>query len=253
VPGLVGDLGKAAELSPLGHMPRRIFPLVVGLALGGVGLGAGPALGEGFLDLYGGVANTESVRVMAGHRRCTSVFLFGSSCSPETKATRDADFDISPEYGIRGGYWFAGFPYVGLAGDLSTFRAEADNVKFHLIPFSLLFMARVPLWRTDEIPGGQLQPYLGLGPTLFYQKATVDYRPEVGQRVKLNSVEVGFDARLGLAWQFHKQVGLFAEYRFTYLPVSADDDDDDFGGARTERVDGRLKTHHLLLGVSIRF
>jgi len=234
-------------------MRRTSIRLVPILALGVVGLGAGRVSGEAFLDLYGGVAKTDSTRAMAGHRRCTSVFLFGSSCSPETKATRDVDFDLSPEYGIRGGYWFPGFPYVGLAGDLSTFRAEGDDVKFHLIPFSLLFMVRAPLLPTDEIPHGQLQPYLGLGPTLFYQKATVDYRPEVGQKIKLNSVEVGFDARLGLTWQFHKRVGLFAEYRFTYLPISADDDDDDFGGARTERVDARLNTHHILLGVSIRF
>jgi hypothetical protein len=221
------------------------------LALGALGLDAGLAWGEGFLDLYGGAAYTESIGVTAGDRTCTT-FLFASSCGPETKATREVDFGLSPEYGIRGGYWFAGFPYLGLAGDLSTFRAEGDDVKFHLIPFSVLLMARIPLLPTEGIPGGRLQPYLGLGPSFFWWKATVDYRPDVDQRVKVNSLDVGFDARAGLTWQFHKHVGLFSEYRYTYLPVAAADDDD-FGGASGERVDARLNTHHLLLGVSIRF
>lgn len=232
-------------------MGSRAILLVPILVVGMVGLAASRASGEAFLDLYGGVAYTEGTGTTAGHRSCTTVFLFASSCGPETKTTREVDFDLSPEYGIRGGYWFAGFPYLGLAGDLSTLRAEGDNVKFHLIPFSVLVMARVPLFRSDEIPGGRLQPYLGFGPSLFWGKATVDYRPEVDQKVKVSSIEVGFDARLGLTWQFHQRVGLFTEYRYTYLPISADDDD--FGGSASERVDARLNTHHLLVGVTIRF
>jgi hypothetical protein len=223
------------------------------LTLGLVLLAAGRASGEGFIDLYGGVAQTESTRVMAGHRFCTSSgsFLFGfsSNCTPETKATRTTEFDLSSEYGIRGGYWFHPVP-VGVAGDLSSFRAEADNVRFQLVPLSLLVMFRAPLLPTDEIPQGQLQPYLGFGPTVFYQKATVDYRPEVDQRVKLNSVEIGFDGRVGLTWQFHPRIGLYGEYRYTYLPISADDDSH---GVRTERVDANLNTHHILMGVTLRF
>jgi hypothetical protein len=117
------------------------------------------------------------------------------------------DFDTSATFGIRGGYWFEPVPWVGVAGDLSTFTADGDEAKFHLIPVSILVMLRLPLLTTDEPPGGRLHPYLGLGPSLVYQKATVDYRPEVDRKVKLSSVEIGFDARLGLGWQFHPAGG----------------------------------------------
>jgi opacity protein-like surface antigen len=230
---------------------RTTVPLVLIMALGVVGLGASRVWGEAFIHLYGGAADTKSTRVTAAHQDCTGSFFFVSFCSPETKATRDVDFDTSATFGIRGGYWFEPVPWVGVAGDLSTFRAEGDEAKFHLIPVSILVMLRLPLLTTDEAPGGRLHPYLGLGPSLVYQKATVDYRPEVDRKVKLSSVEIGFDARLGLAWQFHRRVGLFAEYRFTYVPI--DEEDDSGFNASTERVDARLTTHHVLVGVSIRF
>lgn len=231
-------------------MRRATVVLAATLGFGMALLGASRAWGEPFLDLYGGVAQTDSTHVTAAQRDCDVGFFF-AICGPETKATRDVDFDLSGEYGIRGGYWFEPVPWLGIAGDLSTFRAEGDHVRFRIIPFSILVMARLPLLITDEIPRGRLQPYVGVGPSIFYQDATIDFRPEVAKKIGTSSVEVGLDVRAGLAWQFHRHVGLFAEYRFTYLPISIDKDSD--FGPTTEQVDAKLNTHHFLLGVSIRF
>ena len=98
---------------------------------------------------------------------------------------------------MRGGYWFDSVSWVGVAGDVSFFEAEAHHVRFRIVPVSLLVMLRVPLLVTDEIPGGRLQP----------------------KKVAVRSVEAGFDAHLGLLWQFHRHFGVFAEYRFTHLPM----------------------------------
>ena len=98
---------------------------------------------------------------------------------------------------MRGGYWFDSVSWVGVAGDVSFFEAEAHHVRFRIVPVSLLVMLRVPLLVTDEIPGGRLQP----------------------NKVAVRSVEAGFDAHLGLLWQFHRHFGVFAEYRFTHLPM----------------------------------
>jgi hypothetical protein len=77
-------------------MRRTTVPLVLIMALGVVGLGASRVWGEAFIHLYGGAADTKSTRVTAVHQDCTGSFFFVSFCSPETKATRDVDFDTSP-------------------------------------------------------------------------------------------------------------------------------------------------------------
>ncbi|HET9489113.1 MAG TPA: outer membrane beta-barrel protein [Methylomirabilota bacterium] len=220
------------------------------LAAGAVLLGGRPALAEPFLDLYGGAAQTESARVTAGQRDCDVGFFF-AVCGPETEATRNADFDLSATFGVRGGYWIDPVPWLGVAGDLSTFEADAADVRFRIVPFSVLVMFRLPLLATDEIPRGRLQPYVGVGPSIAYYDTTVDFRPELARKLRFDSVELGLDVRAGLAWQFHPRVGVFTEYRFTYLPIDTDEDSD-FGPIE-ERVDTKLNTHHILMGVSIRF
>ena len=102
---------------------------------------------------------------------------------------------------------------------MSFFEAEANHVRFRIVPVSLLVMLRVPLLVTDEIPGGRLQPYIGIGPSFFYRDSTGDFRPENPKKVAVRSVEAGFDAHLGLLWQLHRHFGVFAEYRFTHLPM----------------------------------
>jgi hypothetical protein len=153
------------------------------------------------------------------------------------------------------GYWFERAPWVGIAGDLSFFEAEGRDAQFTIVPVSLLLMLRLPLLTTQDIPKGRLQPYLGLGPSIFHQDASVDFRPQIGKKVEMGSWGVGLDTRVGLAWQFHRRAALFTEYRFTYLPISTDSETETFGivSPATERLDATLNTHHLLVGVSFRF
>jgi hypothetical protein len=155
-------------------------------------------------------------------------------------------FDPSATFGMRGGYWFDSVSGVGVAGDVSFFEAEANHVRFRIVPVSLLVMLRVPLLVTDEIPGGRLQPYIGIGPSFLYRDSTGDFRPENPKKVAVRSVEAGFDAHLGLLWQFHRHFGVFAEYRFTHLPM-------DGSHKQSTQLNATLETHHLLTGVSFRF
>jgi hypothetical protein len=53
---------------------------------------------------------------------------------------------------VRGGYWIDPVPWLGVAGNLSTFEADAADVRFRIVPFSVLVMFRLPLLATDEIP-----------------------------------------------------------------------------------------------------
>jgi opacity protein-like surface antigen len=211
--------------------------------------------GEPFLDFYGGVAETQSARVTAQHRDCSGDALLRSLCSSWTKATTTVDFETAGTFGLRAGYWFERAPWLGLAGDVSFFEAEGQDARFKVVPVSLLLMLRLPLLTTEDIPKGRLQPYFGVGPSFFHQDASVDFRPQVDKKVSISSWGIGVDTRVGLAWQVHRHVALFTEYRFTHLPVSANDETDLFGlhAAATKRLDATLNTHHLLAGISFRF
>jgi hypothetical protein len=239
-------------------MRRTTVLLVQVLAVGVILLSPSRVFAEPFLDVYGGVAETDAASVTAQRRDCTSVgFILplSFSCSPWTKAARRVDFEASATYGGRVGYWFERAPWVGIAGDLSFFEAEGRDARFTIVPLSFLLMLRLPLLMTQDIPKGRLQPYVGVGPSVFHQDALVDFRPQGGKNVATGSWNVGVDTRVGLAWQFHGRVALFSEYRFIHLPISTDNETKTFGvrSPATERLDATLDTHHLLVGVSFRF
>jgi len=169
-------------------------------------------------------------------------------------ASADTDIETSFTFDFRFGGWIQGVPWLGVAGDFSYFQAE-DGVfdQNDIFPFSVLVLFRAPLLRTREIPGGQLQPYFGVGPGAFFSNATVDLRPAVPSRVSTTGVDAGIDARAGLAWQFHPNLALFWEYRFTYFRQELEEGDDFCCDFPDERSEADILTHHVLMGISFRF
>lgn len=205
------------------------------------------ARAEWFADVYAGWASTQTSDVTATDQNCS---LFG--CTATQRATRTVLFDTSNPFGIRLGYWFESVPWLGFAGDLSFFEAQASGVDVTLLPFSALVMVRYPLLATEAFPKGRLQPYLGIGPSFaVYQDASVDFRPDLPGEVKGTSSDIGVDVRAGLAWQFHRHVALFGEYRYSSFPVEIKKEPFLFGNIQT--IDSEIKTHHFQLGVSFRF
>src|SRR5512144_1886930 len=111
------------------------------------------ARAEIFFDLYGGGAfpvNTDTT--ITG----SNFIIIGESSYKESFVA-----------GGRVGYYFdRGVPWLGLALDVSYFKADIDlpnGAKNDVVPVSLLLMTRAPLLRSPEFPGGRLQPYAGIG------------------------------------------------------------------------------------------
>ena len=208
--------------------------LAVVLTLGSAPMSPGLASGEPFLDVYGGLTQTQSARVTA--QSCIALVL----CVAESGTARTIDFEHSMTFGARRGYWLKDLPWVGVAVDLSFFTAEQSDVRFVVVPLSALLMLRLSFLPTEDLPGGHLQPYLGFGPSVYYEHASVDFRPEMTKKTTWDRIDITLDARVGLAWQFNRRLALFGEYRF--MPPRND-------GTKNET----LKTHHFLRGVSVRF
>jgi len=203
---------------------------------------------EWFADLYFGEASTQSADV--------SVDISSSSLGfmRQYTTTKKVDFDDSFMFGGRVGYYFESLPWVGFALDLSYFQADGKNVDNDIVPISLLLMLRWPLFKSENFPKGRLQPYTGIGPGFFLADSKADFRPAVPERVSGSSTDVGIDIRFGLAWQFHKRMALFGEYRHTDFSIDLKQTDILYGLAGSEeKMKTGLTTNHFLMGISYRF
>ncbi len=169
-------------------------------------------------------------------------------------ATEKADFGTSLAFGGRIGYWFENLRWLGLALDLSFFEAEDEAVDITAIPLSLLVMFRWPLLKAEKFPKGRLQPYAGIGPGFFYSYSRVDFGPRLPETVSGYSSDLGVDVRAGIAWQFHKHMAMFGEYRYTRVSIEFEQTDILYGFAgNRETFDTTVKTNHFLIGISFRF
>lgn len=174
----------------------------------------GTARAGWFVDLYAGYAVFDSQAITFGSDRL-----------------KDVEYQPSPVFGGRAGYFFDELGFLGVALDGSYFRQDIDkqvvtstvrgpvrlgdtDVRFAAIGLDII--VRVPLYRSPERPLGLLQPYVTVGPTLFFVNAddTTTFGPPNNQTPHRTSG--GFKVGAGLAWQFHRALAVFGEYRFLY-------------------------------------
>ena len=200
---------------------------------------------QAFLDLYGGASYTHS----------TDVDAEDYTFFPPLYAEADLDFDTSLSLGVRIGSYLPMVPWLGFALDMSYFSAEGDELERNdIVPFSTLIMVRFPILRSRRHKFGQIQPYLAVGPSIFYWDAKLDLRPEIPQKISDNYANIGLDARAGIAWEFARHLAVFTEYRFTYFEQELEDGIDTCCyRVVLSTADITMITHHLLVGISLRF
>lgn len=181
---------------------------------------------------------------------------------------QDLEFDNSVSLGGRFGHWFGPWPYLGVALDVSHFRPDVANQTVTATTLGFSFpgtvvdsfdlqvteinfdaMLRWPLLTSNEFPNGQLQPYLTVGPGIFIArlKDTTNFAPPSNQSD--TDTSAGVKAGAGVAWQFHQNIAVFGEYRFTHFSP-------DFRfttlGIKT-KVEMDVNTHRVVFGISYRF
>jgi opacity protein-like surface antigen len=229
-------------------MKQKEFLLVIFSMLCLLAIAPVQAPAEGFIDIYGGWASTHAADIDVSISSSSLGFVRTES------HTGKVDFGSSYTLGARAGGWFEKLPYVGIAGDLSYFKAEDKTAEIHVVPLSLLLMLRYPLLKSEKFQHGRIQPYIGVGPSLFFSDPEVDFRPALPETVSGISFDVGLDLRAGITWQFHKNLALFGEYRYTDFSIDLEQTDILFGFAgNKEAMKTQLTTNHFLIGVSWRF
>jgi len=221
-----------------GHS-RTLLGFVVLL---GVWLGApSQSRAEVFSDLYIGASITsDSPYKVDGVVQEPSVFC-GTQCGSAW----------SPVGGLRVGYFFERFAWLGVAGDISAF-IEAWGIQspyeITAIPISALLMFRLPLIKDPEHPNGRAQPYLAVGPSLVITTAELASGWAflgTGHVDSDTSVDPGLDARVGLRLVASDWISVILEYRLTYLSPAWQVED--------RRVETQLWTSHFIIGLGIHY
>jgi opacity protein-like surface antigen len=189
------------------------------------------ARAEGFVDLRVGGAFTEDGDVELS--------------VPGFSVTGETDFEDSVTGGGRLGYWFDSFPWLGLAADVSYFAPDIDDggTEIGVIPISPLLMMRAPLADDEEFPHGRIQPFAGIGPGIFI--SLVDFDGSSDEE----SVDVGLDVHAGLKYLITPNVGIFVQYRYTWLEPEVEAD----GFPLDVDVEAELSTHHVAGGLGFHF
>ena len=199
---------------------------------------------ETFVELYGGYSVTADDSVNA--RLITTDFVTVT----DESASRSVSYDPSFTVGARIGSYFQ---YIGVALDMSYFEANDPKFENSIFSISALLMLRAQLLATDDIPQGQFQPYLAVGPGYYFVFHDVDFRPDISSKFSLSGAHLGIDARAGLRWLFSKNMGLYAEYRLTHFSSDSENDNFTIGGEPVERVNATMTTHHVLGGLTFSF
>jgi hypothetical protein len=241
-------------------MPRMTIKALCAIAafvLATLSIGA-PARAEIALDLFGGVSLTESTNVAVDGIDNTNASLRG--------VLSDVKMDPGFTVGLRVGYWFESLPFLGLGVDAFFFtlpipaqtvdstvnisgsirgrpisntgsgQVRLPSIELPFAGFSPQLMLRWPLFTSNEMPAGRLQPYAGIGPAWA---VSID-RDEV-------VLVPGGLVRGGLAFQVFRHLALFAEYRYSFFPNF------ELTDSHGLHFQTDVRTHHVVGGLSIRF
>ena len=220
---------------------------------------ASPASAEWYADLYGGIAYTA--------RSDATLVLRAPNSTDHT--FYNVKWDSSSLIGGRAGYWFETVPWFGIGLDAfrfypdiptqtvpGTIQGVIQPVSLKAIEYSVTAIAfdmvrlRLPLLESQEFPKGRLQPYMTVGPALFFTRAKNTVNGELDTQTATDT-SLGVKAGAGASLQLSKRIAVFGEYRFTHFraePVF----NSTISSLRVP-LESDLNTHHLLGGVSFRF
>ncbi len=128
------------------------------------------------------------------------------------------------------------------------FTIENDG---YMITLGFLFMGRYGFLPDQKVPFGRLQPYIGVGPGVFFTRTSLN----IGRDFKSTEGDLGLIVETGLRYMLYKQVSVHAAFRYRFVKVHCDADDVVFNIPFATYIPMRAKysLFNLLVGVSYHF
>ncbi|OQW37544.1 MAG: hypothetical protein A4E19_12750 [Nitrospira sp. SG-bin1] len=110
---------------------------------------------------------------------------------------------------------------------------------------------RLPLLRDEQFVHGRVQPYLAAGPAVFITYAGQNTFVQPGGQSSTDA-SVGAKVDAGVTVMVTKQIGAFAQYRFTHF-TTALEYQNTVPAPATEEFKTTYNSHHVIAGLSLRF
>jgi hypothetical protein len=119
-------------------------------------------------------------------------------------------------FGSQTGTWKLGNVAIGNAG----FDSSGS-----LITWAFMFAARYGFLPDSEVPFGRLQPYIAVGPAIFFsnQRPTLNIQTPIAlgfSPSNQDSVNIGLAAETGLRYFFNKSISVEASFKYRYFAPS---------------------------------
>lgn len=162
------------------------------------------------------------------------------------------NISVDPGFVIGGkiGYWFSregllslNYPewmkYFGLemALDYHSLDWPRQNVTInpidlriplendgYMVTLSFLFLGRYGFLPDKDVPFGRLQPYVGIGPAIFFTRTFLN----IGRDYKSTEADLGLALETGVRYMVRKNISLSAAFRYRYVRTHVDVDDQVF-------------------------
>ncbi|MGH7325149.1 MAG: outer membrane protein [Candidatus Rokuibacteriota bacterium] len=197
---------------------------------------------------------------------------------------KGVEFDRSTVFGAKVGYFFnrrlfggnLGFEYEvyhfrpDINGQTIDFSGTVGGVSFDgpsnlnkadisVIAGGLNFLYRIPLARSRRFPRGQVQPYVGVGGSVFLAEFETTSILDENEGVDDTDLRPGLQGLAGLKLFLSRNVALFLEYKYIHtatfefkLQASGT-----FAGlpnaTETTTLRGSLTGHHFNAGLALHF
>ncbi len=195
---------------------RSLLVFAAGISIFAIALLPLSAAAEPFSDLYVGFSVTDD----------STYSRDGQLIIPSVICVSQCQSSMSPVGGIRIGYWFERFPWLGVSGDFSSFIASwgiQSPIEVQAYPITPLLMVRGRLIKQEGFDNGRVQPYLAIGPSIFITTATLNTGLLVlgsAQNFGSTTADIGLDARLGVQIATAPWFGINLEYRYSLVSPS---------------------------------
>jgi outer membrane protein W len=206
-----------------------------------------------FVEVYGGGGTATNSKKLLNGSHLSHPLLSGFH------SNLPGDIDSYFQGGLKIGYWFTPqgtyaaswyqdwMKYFGFFTDFSYHRLShsnqsgswnsavpflfgtvgADSTGF-LATWAFMFAARYGFLQDSEVPFGRLQPYVAVGPAIFFSNQKLNLSGSAPvlaanwglQTGNSDSTTVGLAAELGLRYFFNKAVSVEASFKYRYFSPS---------------------------------
>jgi opacity protein-like surface antigen len=205
-----------------------------------------------YAEVYiGGQAGVTLPQPLTGVERTdTTSVLF-----PAGTKFSDLSLKTSAMYGLKLGYYFDGLPWLGIEGEVFntnphvkqqfiTQTAPSGTTISGITSGTYLSVLTVATNLLLRYPGATLQPYIGVGPGLFF--ARNHFSTSAGE-ASTSTTQVGLNALAGVRYLVTEHVAVFLEGKYNHAQLS-------FG--RSNTISGSNNTYdafHAAVGVAYFF